>query len=50
MICKYLLPFSRLLFHFDDGFLCSAEAFEFVWFNLFIFALFAYAFCVRFRK
>ena len=26
IICKYFLPFSRLSFHFLDGFLCSAEA------------------------
>ena len=29
MICEYLLPFSRFPFHFDDGFLCCAEAFKF---------------------
>ena len=25
--CKYFLPFCRLPFHLDDGFLCCAEAF-----------------------
>ena len=30
MICKYFLPFSRLPFHFVDGFLCCEEAFSFV--------------------
>ena len=29
MICKYLLPFYRLLFCFYDGCLCCAEAFSF---------------------
>lgn len=29
MICKYLLPLSRLLFHFDDGFFHFAETFSF---------------------
>ena len=29
MICKYLLPLSRLLFHFDDGFFHFAETFQF---------------------
>ena len=27
VICKYFLPFSKLLFHFVDGFPCCAEAF-----------------------
>ena len=27
MICKYFLPFGRLLFHFVDGFLCCMKAF-----------------------
>ena len=27
MTCKYLLPFSSLLFHFVDGFLCCTESF-----------------------
>ena len=31
MICKYLLPFSRLSFCFVDGFLCCSEAF---WFDV----------------
>ena len=29
IICKYFLPFSRLCFHFVDGFLCCAKAFKF---------------------
>ena len=29
IICKYLLPFSRLLFNFVDGVLHCAEAFQF---------------------
>ena len=29
MICKYFLQFCRLPFHFVDGFLCCAEAFQF---------------------
>ena len=28
IICKYLLSFSRLSFHFVNGFLCSAKAFK----------------------
>lgn len=41
MICKYLLPLSRLLFHFDDGFFHFAETFSFdaVPFILFFFPL-----------
>ena len=27
--CKYFLPFTRLSFHFVDGFLCCAKAFKF---------------------
>ena len=29
IICKYFLPFSRLSFHFVDGFLCCPKAFKF---------------------
>ena len=29
MIFKYLLPFSRLSFHFVDSVLCCADAFQF---------------------
>ena len=29
IICKYFLPFSRLSFHFVDGFLCCAKDFKF---------------------
>ena len=29
LICKHFLPFSRLPFHFVDGFLCCAEVFSF---------------------
>ena len=29
VICKYLLPFSRLSFYFIDGFLCYAKVFKF---------------------
>ena len=29
VICKYLLPFSRLSFHFVNGFLCCAKTFKF---------------------
>ena len=29
VICKYFLPFSRLPFHYMDGFLCSGEACKF---------------------
>ena len=28
MICKYFLPFSKLSFHFDNGVLCCAEAYQ----------------------
>ena len=31
IICKYLLPFSRLSFYFADGFLCCAKTFKFDW-------------------
>ena len=29
VICKYFLPFSRLPFHYIDGFLCSEETCKF---------------------
>ena len=29
VICKYILPFCRLLFHFAYGFLCYAKAFKY---------------------
>ena len=32
MICRYLLPFCSLPFHFLDGFLCCAESFFFFFF------------------
>ena len=33
MICKYFLPFSRLPFHFIDGFLCCTECLDFFFSN-----------------
>ena len=37
-ICKYLLPFNRLPFHFNDGFFLCAKGFSFYRSHLFIFA------------
>ena len=40
VICKYLLPFSRLSFRFVYGFLCCAKSFNMILFHLFTFFLF----------
>ena len=50
IICKYFLSFSRLLFHFADGFLCCAELFSFTWSLLFVYAFVAFAFGVKSNK
>lgn len=34
IICKYILPFSRWLFHFVDGFLCVSEVFSLMKFHV----------------
>ena len=41
IICKYLLPFSRLSFHFVDGFFCCAEAFSLMWSHFFFLNFFS---------
>ena len=46
MICKYFPPFSRLPFHFLDGFVFYAEVFGLIQAHLFIFALIVFAFNV----
>ena len=42
--CKYFLPFSRLSFHFPDGFLCYAKSFKFDQISFVSFCL--YFFCL----
>lgn len=46
MVCKCLLPFHRLPFHFADCSLCCAEAFYLIQSCLFVFAFVACAFGV----
>ena len=43
IICKYLLPFSRLSFHFVSGFLCCAKFLSLIMSHLFIFAFVSFA-------
>ena len=43
IICKYFLPFSRLSFHFVDGFLCCIKPLSLIMSHLFIFAFIPFA-------
>ena len=50
MISKYFLQFVKLPLLLDDGFLCSAEGFELMWFYLFILTFVAIAFGIKSKK
>ena len=51
IICKYFLPFSRLSFHFANGFLCCVKAFKnLIRHYLFVFVFISLALGDRFKK
>ena len=50
MICKYFLPFYRLLFQFVDGFFAVQKLSSLMLSYLFVFAILAFGLAVRSKK